>query len=619
MEIPVILTGNPNVGKSTVFNRLTGLRQHTGNWSGKTVERKAGTLRDGDDVFHIVDLPGAYSLMAHSPEEEVARDCLTNDLPAGAVVTIVCDGGALERNLMLCCEVLSVTRRVVVCVNLMDEAVRRGIFVDGAVLAANLGCPVVLCAARSGEGVPELIEAIRDLAKSDAEMTPLRMEKWSREETAVWARALAEKVVTYGEPERWRGCGRDCTFCRKGRNGRERASTSPNLDGRQPDAVDRQIDRVIVGRWTAFPCMVFFLFILFWLTLVGAGYFSTLLERGFAASIAFLGEHGVWLPEMARSLLIDGILQTMCTVIAVMLPPMAIFFPLFSLLEDAGFLPRLAFNTDRLFASCGVCGKQCLTMMMGFGCNAVGVTGCRIIDAPRERRIAMLTNAFVPCNGRFPMMLTLLSVLCRGTILSAAGFVGCLALSLAVTLLVSGWLSRDVPGSASFAMELPPYRMPQIGQTLWRALTDRILHVLGRAVAIAAPAGAILWLIGEVCIGGASLFMWMIRLLEPIGQLFGMDGVILSGFILSLPAAEIFYPLVLDGYATMGIPFSGASDWGTATALCVLLFTMFHWPCTTTLWTIRRESGSVRDTLWAAAIPTAIGLFLCWLVGLRGG
>lgn len=627
MEISVILTGNPNVGKSTVFNRLTGLKQHTGNWSGKTVEKKEGILRDGGDTFRVVDLPGAYSLTAHSPEEEVTRDCLTNGLPDGAVVTIVCDGGALERNLMLCCEVLSITRRVVVCVNLMDEAARRGIFVDGAALAAELGCPVVLCAARSGDGIAQLIGAIRDMAKPDAAVSPVS-DKGTREAYAARAQELAGKVVTYGEPTRWRACGGECTSCKKGRNCAVQrcgarmphcADRHPDRIDRLPDRIDRGIDRVLTGRWTAFPCMVFFLFILFWLTLVGAGCCTTLLERGFAALLAFCAGHSAWLPETVRALVLEGILQTTCTVIAVMLPPMAIFFPLFSLLEDAGFLPRLAFNTDRLFAACGVCGKQCLTMMMGFGCNAVGVTGCRIIDAPRERRIAMLTNAFVPCNGRFPMVLTLVSVLCRGAILSAAGFVGCLALSLLVTLAVSRWLSGTMEESASFAMELPPYRMPQIGQTLWRAVTDRIVFVLGRAAAVAAPAGAVLWLMGEVCIGGASLFVWLIRLLEPIGRLFGMDGVILSGFVLSLPAAEIFYPLVLDGYAAMGIPFSGAADWSGVTALCVLLFTLFHFPCATTLWTIRRESGSTRDMLRAAAIPTVIGLFLCWLVGLNGG
>ena len=492
MEIPVILTGNPNVGKSTVFNRLTGLKQHTGNWSGKTVEKKEGILRQGEDTYRIVDLPGAYSLTAHSPEEEVTRDCLTGGLPEGAVVVIVCDGGALERNLSLCCEVLSVTRRAVVCVNLMDEAARRGISVNGAELAAGLGCPAVLCAARSGEGMAELLGAIRAMAGEDPEPES-RVGKPTREEITAFARELAERVVRRGG----RACG-GCTAC--------------TVDRRQ----DR-IDRVLTGRWTAFPCMVFFLFILFWLTLVGAGYVSALLERAFAAMLAFCAAHSGSLPAAVRSLVLDGILRTTCTVVAVMLPPMAIFFPLFSLLEDAGFLPRLAFDTDRLFASCGVCGKQCLTMMMGFGCNAVGVTGCRIIDGARERRIAMLTNAFVPCNGRFPMVLTLLSVLCRGTVLSAMGFVGCLTLSLAVTLLVSRWLSGKGRESASFAMELPPYRRPRIGQTLWRALTDRIVFVLGRAAAVAAPAGAVLWLLGEVRLCGASLLVWLIRLLEPSG------------------------------------------------------------------------------------------------------
>lgn len=580
MQIDVALAGNPNVGKSTVFNALTGMRQHTGNWSGKTVEKKTGSATLHGDTFRITDLPGAYSLTAHSAEEEVTRDYIHAAATRGEVVVVVCDGGALERNLSLCLEVLAVTTRTVVCVNLMDEAEKRGISVDAETLVDRLGCPVVLCAARSGRGLPTLAAAIRRAAAAD----------------------ISSPVFTENIPAR----------------AKEIAAAAVACTNAAPDRLDRRLDAWFTGRFTAFPCMLFFLFVLFWITLRGAGYLSDGLTAVFDAVLALLRGCTRHCPDAVRGFLIEGVLSTTLTVVAVMLPPMAIFFPLFSLLEDAGFLPRAAFNTDRMFASCGACGKQCLTMMMGFGCNAVGVTGCRIIDSPRERRIAMLTNAFVPCNGRFPMVLTLLTVLCRDPARAAVGFVGCLALSLAVTLAVSRVLSGTVLRgcASSFALELPPYRRPQFAKTIARAVVDRILHVLGRAAAVAAPAGAALWLIGTVRVGDASLLCHFIRFLNTIGELFGMDGVILSGFVLSLPAAEIFYPLVADGYAACGIPFSGAADWSTGTALCVLLFTIFHWPCATTLWTIRRESGSVRDMLWSAAIPTAIGLALCWLVAL---
>lgn len=580
MMIHAALAGNPNVGKSTVFNALTGLRQHTGNWSGKTVEKKTGNATDGGDTFQITDLPGAYSLHAHSPEEEVTRAYVLAASGRGEVVVVVCDGGALERNLSLCLEVLETTSRAVVCVNLMDEAEKRGIFVDGNALSTLLGCPVVLCAARSGKGLSALLDAIRSMAAADpAPGNPT-------ENIPARAREIARTVVTCKTP--------------------------------RPDRRDRRLDTWFTGRYTAFPCMLFFLFMLFWITLRGAGYLSDGLTALFDRLLAACRAHSTALPDTLRGLLLDGVLSTALTVVAVMLPPMAIFFPLFSLLEDAGFLPRVAFNTDRMFASCGACGKQCLTMMMGFGCNAVGVTGCRIIDSPRERWIAMLTNAFVPCNGRFPMLLALLSVLCREPSLAAVGFIACLALSVVVTLCASRVLSDTVLRGcpSAFALELPPYRMPQIAKTIARAVCDRILHVLGRAVAVAAPAGAVLWLMDTVRLGDASLLCHFIRFLDPIGALFGMDGVILSGFVLALPAAEIFYPLVLDGYAACGIPFSGTADWSTVTALCVLVFTLFHWPCATTLWTIRRESGSTRMTLWAAALPTAIGLTLCWLISL---
>ncbi|MBR4960706.1 MAG: ferrous iron transporter B [Clostridia bacterium] len=582
------LAGNPNVGKSTVFNALTGLHQHTGNWPGKTVETRTGTFRQGEHTIRITDLPGIYSLDAHSPEETVAREFLLTHTPD--CVVIVCDCVTLSRNLILALQILETCPRCVLCLNLMDEAEKRGIRADTEKLSALLGCPVIPCAAREKTGLDSLREAI---ASSPAlpEHTA-----GTAEDYPARADAIAAQVLRF-----------------------------------EPAAVHRRenlLDGIFAGRFTAYPVMALFVFLVFWLTIRGAGYLSAGLEAFFSILLplcrSFL--EILSLPDDLVSFLTDGILSTITQVIAVMLPPMAVFFPLFTLFEDLGYLPRVAFTLDRLFCRCGACGKQSLTMLMGLGCNAAGVTGCRIIDSPRERKLAILTNAFVPCNGRLPMVLFLSSAL----VFSASGHAAgrgmqavllllilclCTLVTLAVCRLLSATILRGTP--SAFTLELPSYRIPRFGQVLVRSVLDRTLLVLGRAVTVAAPAGGILWFLNCIPAGGEPLYTHITRLLDPMGQFFGMDGVILTAFLLSLPAAEMFLPLVLAGYGTgteNTLEILLAHGWNGVTVLCVLWFTLFHWPCSTTVLTIRRETGSSAWTALAVLIPTLLGFMGCALI-----
>lgn len=322
-------------------------------------------------------------------------------------------------------------------------------------------------------------------------------------------------------------------------------------------------------------------------------------------------------PWWLRGILLDGLYVTTARVIAVMLPPMAIFFPLFTLLEDIGYLPRMAFLLDPCMSKCGGCGKQALTLCMGLGCNAVGVMGCRIIDSPRERLAAMLTNAMIPCNGRFPTLI-LLGSLFFPRAGSAFVVAACILLGASGAVAVSGALNAKAPDRGTFLMEMPPFRRPRIGKILVRSLLDRTLFVAGRAVQVAAPAGIVLWLVSHT-----GLLAWSVKLLDPAGWLLGMNGVILLGFILSFPANELLIPVILmllsQGESLQGVPdpsllLQSGITWQMG--ICMMVFTLFHWPCATTLMTIYRETGSRRKTAAAFALPAAVGCTLCLMLNL---
>lgn len=592
------LAGNPNVGKSTFFNAVTGLKQHTGNWSGKTVSNARGRTVHKGQPIELVDIPGTYSLTPMSAEEEVARDFVTSG--EARVMVVVCDGGCLERNLPLVLSVLEKTPRVVVAVNLMDEAKRKGVEIDFPALQKALGVPVLPTSARQGEGIGEVLDAVLTIAKREGDPATFPRLEQEGDSTALArvAKDICKKAVKYTK-----------------------------------DSHKRTLwDKRITGRLLGIPMLLLLLTVVFYLTLQGANYPSALLQQCFTAGEKVLNQ---WLsnaPWYIREALVEGMFRVTGWVISVMLPPMAIFFPLFTLLEDWGYLPRVAFTLDNAFARCHACGKQALTICMGCGCNAAGVVGCRIIDSKRERLIAILTNAITPCNGRLPAMATLLALFFgkEGGLLPAVLMGGVMALSLGMSLLASRLLSATVLKGlpSAYTLELPPFRRPQVGKVLVRSMVDRTLHVLLRAVAVAAPCGLVLWILCHVPEEGNSLFHSLTTLLDPVGRFFGLDGVLLSAFMLGLPANEIVLPIAMMGYGTGStLTATGATlgsvllenGWTARTAVCFILFSMLHWPCSTTLLTIKKETGSRGWMLLAALLPTLMGLGLCLMVRVVWG
>lgn len=399
---------------------------------------------------------------------------------------------------------------------------------------------------------------------------------------------------------------------------------------------DRRLDDILTSRLWGYPLMLLLLGLIFWITISGANYPSELLARVFFGVERYLGQALLWvgMPEGLHGFLLLGVYRSLAWVVAVMLPPMAIFFPLFTILEDLGYLPRAAYNMDNLFYRAGACGKQALTMCMGFGCNAAGVISCRIIESPRERLIAVLTNNFVPCNGRFPLLITVAVIISGGMVLKAGSLTAAAAvlvsvlIGVAATLMVSYFLSRTfLQGISSFyTLEMPPYRKPALGQIIVRSIMDRTLFVLSRAVIVAAPAGGLIWILANISYGDTSLYGYLAASLEPWGHFMGMDGIILMAFILGLPANELVIPLLIMGYMATGSLEDIHSlaalknllvdqhGWTYITGICTMLFSLLHYPCGTTLLTIYRETGSFKWTLLAFMIPLLTACIVCGAV-----
>ncbi len=640
------LAGPPNVGKSSLFNALTGMNQHTGNWTGKTVTLAVGNNSDEDITF--IDLPGTYSLRAHSPEEEVAGDYIKSG--EADTVCVVCDAVCLERGLTLALQIIERTPKVVVCINLIDEADKRGIQINTERLSDILGVPVVAASAKNKRGLSELCDAIKAVAdkactahtkvlgytpETEKKLEELSSLGYSRADVIeAWlgnkaindelADAKAELEMEHPEVFKNQLLTRPTIVAE--------AISCEVVDGNGNlgySSRDRAIDRIVTSKILSIPLMLLMLLGVFWLTIVGSNYPSAILQTAFDSIEGWLYELSSPLPGFLREMLISGAVRTLFRVVAVMLPPMAIFFPLFTLLEDFGLLGRIAFTLDGTFSKASACGKQALTMCMGLGCNAAGVVGCRIIDSPRDRLIAILTNNFMPCNGRFPILITISSLLFAGKLGGIGGAIvmtAAITVSTAVTLGISKLLSVTIlKGKPSgFVLELPSYRMPNIWQVLVRSLLDRTVFVLGRAAAVALPAGLVIWLLANLTVGGTTILAAMTDVFDPFGRFLGLDGVIICAFILGFPANEIVLPLALMCYTAsgslgtdMGISdILAANGWSTVTYINMMIMCIFHFPCSTTVLTIRKETGSIGYTLLSMALPTAIGIILCAAINL---
>ena len=703
----VALAGNPNVGKSTIFNSLTGMHQHTGNWTGKTVANATGKAIINDKEFTFVDIPGTYSIMSNSEEEEIARDYICFGNPDATVIVV--DSTCLERNLNLVYQIMEITDNIIVCVNLLEEAKKKKIKIDLKKLEDLLGVPVVGTVARDkqtlenlkktiykvceGEIKPytktvryeqeieenlekivgaldtdslkneysekrnmatdieveenkiskklyrwiaiKLIDGEEKILKSIQENLELNLGEQEIRQSVIEAKKNLETVEITSKNFKDKIVA---DIMKKAEETSKEVCTFENKNYRKRDL---KIDKILTSKIFGIPIMILFLGLIFWITIVGANYPSEWLFSVFnwlQDKLIYFANYihcPIWLSDM----LINGVYKTLTWIVAVMLPPMAIFFPLFTILEDLGYLPRIAFNMDGFFKKACCSGKQMITMCMGFGCNACGVTGCRIIDSPRERLIAILTNNFVPCNGRFPFLITIATIFIAGAFAGGNGFLASILSTFAViiviifgiflTLVISKILSKTILKGmpSSMILELPPYRKPQFGKILVRSIFDRTLFVLGRAISVAAPAGLVIWLMANIGINGQSLLSIIANFLNPFAKLMGLDGYILTAFILGIPANEIVLPIILMCYLKSGTLVNIEdtiqigqiliqNGWTMITAMNVMLFTILHFPCATTLLTVKKETGSWKWTAISFAIPTVCGIVLCMFTNL---
>ncbi len=664
----VALSGNPNVGKSTIFNSLTGLNQHTGNWPGKTVTNVTGKYIYKEKEFIIVDIPGTYSLMANSVEEEVARDFICFGNPD--ITVVITDATCLERNLNLVLQTIEITKNVIVCVNLMDEAKRKGIKIDLKKLSQLLGVKVVGTSANTEEGIEQLKEEI--YKNINQETISIRYNECieraiSLIEEKINIRWLSLKLLEEDESllnsiKNYTNINLNDKELKNTINEAKKIIINEGFDNdkfrdeivstlvKKAEEIsksvvsysiekynerDRKIDKILTSKKFGIPIMILLLGIILWITITGANYPSQVLSKLLFYIQGKLTEFFIWIkvPAWLEGILVQGMYRTLAWVVSVMLPPMAIFFPLFTLLEDLGYLPRIAFNLDNFFRKCNACGKQALTMCMGFGCNAAGIVGCRIIDSPRERLISIITNNFVPCNGRFPMLIAVITMFFTGyfigplkSIISTIILLFVIILGIVMTFLISKILSKTILKGvpSSFTLELPPYRKPQIGKIIIRSIFDRTLFVLGRAVSVAAPAGIVIWIMANIKVGNMSILNHCAEFLNPFANIIGLDGYILMAFILGFPANEIVIPIIIMSYMATGslVEINSMTElhsllvsngWSIITAICVMLFSLMHWPCSTTCLTIKKETKSIKWTLISFLVPTVTGIIICFI------
>lgn len=635
--------GNPNVGKSSLFNFLTHKNEHTGNWTGKTVKNAYATFSYKDTLWEVVDLPGTYSLIGESKEEKIASSfvcSLDYDL-----AVVVLDASNLERSIVLLLEVLDVTDRVIVCLNLMDEAKAQKIDIDLIKLQKRLNIPIVITKASEGIGCARLCDEMNHF-KANSNIFKVVHEGKINNYLEL-SKPYVSHPISYLYQEKNHeneGFSKVLRFYKNYITREELLKSYIHSSDSLLDNIvkrDKQIlkkedilwNKVLSHKFSSYLVMSLIFFFILWLTIFVSNIPSDFMFSFFSNGENFLLSFFSFLPDFIVQPLILGGYRTFYWVISVMLPPLIIFFPLFSYLEDYGLFPRIAFNMDKPFKKCGSCGKQSLTMCMGLGCNAIGVTNTRIMEDKKMRILAILTNNFMPCNGRFPAMITMLSLFfirdtsLFGSFLVALGLLLIIVLGIVLTFLWTKILNHFLfkKEEVMFILELPTFRRPSVWKTFSQALKEKAFPVLKRAMLVSFPLGILIYLLASWHLGNSTFLLLLVDKLNNFGHLFGLDGAIILAFILGMPANEIVIPSLLLCYTKSNALVSYTSmqslrnilvnnGWTWLTALCFLIMMLCHYPCTTTLLSIKKESKSWSYTILAFLIPTLTGLFLSFII-----
>ena len=622
-KLTLYLLGNPNVGKSTVFNALTGLKQHTGNWSGKTVDAAFGKYTYNNIEHKIIDLPGTHAVNSCFSEEEVTGTEImlgskdSQESVCRSTTIIIGDGTSLERSIGLALDYLEKCgNNAIFCVNLCDIAKKKGIEINFEKLQKTLGIPVIGISAKKKSDINSLKTLIDDFM-----LNPKNIKiKSGLDGDAVNFKNDCSSSIS-GRMQTAKKIMNECVKYTKDQNEKN---------------FEYKFDKILTSKRYGIPIMILCLGFILWLTICGANYPSDLLAKLFGFLKPYVEGFFVYLhfPQFLIGILCDGVYETVTWIIAVMLPPMAIFFPLFTLLEDFGFLPRIAFNLDKCYARTNMSGKQCLTQCMGLGCNCVGVVGARIMPNETQRTVAILTNSLMPCNGRFALLIAMSTIFIGGSMaVQVSGVIPMLCvlflicLSVVVTWCVSYCRTKTIYKNDNeiFALELPEYRKPEIAKTLIISLVNRTAKIVGRALLVSAPTGALVWLMANIQIDGITLLSYASNALDPFGRFLGVDGFIILAFILSLPANEITLPILVMGYLATGSMTEisdmetlknilTANGWTIVTAINMMLLTLYHSPCITTLLTIYSETKSLKTVALSIVIPCVVGILLCLLV-----